>query len=260
MQSWLAKPSLWLGLMLLSGAAQAATEIGLVTLADGTARLLRGATWYKLAAGLHVEEGDIVEATERAQVQLDFTSGTIASLVGPTVTYLSPAKSPLAVLTVPGGWVKIVAKAPGVRVLTTPFAVETVDGIVVLHAAAPAVDFFVEAGSARIVETAANGTDGPPRDAKRGEYWAKPATGAFITVPLAPRSFVAAMPRHFADALPVLAPRIKSKPVLIVDHEITYAEAEPWLAGRDRALFEKRFAVRLRDPAFRKTVKPVVAR
>jgi hypothetical protein len=67
------------------------------------------------------------------------------------------------------------------------------------------------------------------------------------------------MPRHFADALPALAPRIKSKPALVVDHEITYAEAEPWLAGRDRAAFERRFASRLRDPAFRKAVEPVVA-
>jgi hypothetical protein len=53
---------------------------------------------------------------------------------------------------------------------------------------------------------------------------------------------------------------IKSKPTLVVDHEITYAEAEPWLATRDRAVFEKRFAGRLRDPAFRSAAQPNLAR
>ena len=62
------------------------------------------------------------------------------------------------------------------------------------------------------------------------------------------------------DPLPSLASRIKSKPALVADHDITFAEAEPWLAGKDRAVFEKRFVARLRDPVFRKAVAPTVAR
>ena len=58
----------------------------------------------------------------------------------------------------------------------------------------------------------------------------------------------------------MLAGRLKSPPALVVDHEITYAEAEPWLAGRDRAVFERRFTSRLRDPAFRSAVMPNAAR
>jgi hypothetical protein len=68
------------------------------------------------------------------------------------------------------------------------------------------------------------------------------------------------MPRHFIDPVYVLAAKLKSPPVLSVDHEITYAEAEPWLAGRDRAVFERRFTSRLRDPAFRSAVMPNAAR
>jgi hypothetical protein len=41
---------------------------------------------------------------------------------------------------------------------------------------------------------------------------------------------------------------------------VTYAEAEPWLSGPDRVAFEKRFAVRLKDPAFRKAAEPGLAR
>ena len=260
MQSWLSKPSCWLALMLVSGAATAAPEVGVVTLVEGEIRLLRGATWYKPVAGARVEEGDIVEALDRGQAQLEFTAGTAVNLVGAGSLYLTPAKSGPPVLALPNGWLKVAAKAPGVRVHTALFDVVTADGILVVHAQALVAEFFVEAGSVKSFELLASGGDGAVRDAQRGEYWTKSATGAFTTVPRAPRTFVDAMPRHFADALPALAARIKSKPALVVDHEITYAEAEPWLAGRDRAVFERRFASRLRDPAFRKAVEPVVAR
>ena len=111
-----------------------------------------------------------------------------------------------------------------------------------------------------MVEVAASGADGPPRDAKRGEYVAKAASGAITTVARAPKAFVDAMPRAYIDPLPVLAARLKAPPTLAVDHEITYAEAEPWLSGRDRAVFERRFTSRLRDPAFRSAVMPIAAR
>jgi hypothetical protein len=259
MQSWWSKPSCWLALMLVSGAA-AAIEIGIVTLVEGEARLLRGATWYKIVPGARVEAGDIIEALDRAQAQLEFTTGTAVNLVGPGSIYMMPVKSGLPVGWLPNGWLKIVAKAPGLRVRTGPFDVVTTDGIVVMRAQGPVAEVFVEAGAVRLLEVSASGADGAARDAKRGEYWAKSATVAFTTVPRAPRTFVDAMPRHFADPLPAFAARMKSTPQLAVDHEITYAEAEPWLAGRDRAVFERRFAGRLRDPAFRKAVEPVVAR
>ncbi len=135
-----------------------------------------------------------------------------------------------------------------------PFDVVVVDGIVVVHADGAAVEFFVESGSAKLVELTQSGADGPARDIKSGEYIARSATGALTSSQRPPKAFVDALPRHFVDPLPTLAARIKAKPALVVDHEITYAEAEPWLAGRDRAAFEKRFASRLRDPAFRAAV------
>lgn len=260
MKSWLA----WLplSLTLLSFAASAATEIGAVTLVDGSVRLLRGATWYKVVAGARVEEADIVEASDRAQAQIEFAAGPIAGLVGTGKAYLAPAatRTAPAILNVPNGWLKIAAKPPGLRLRTAAVDVVVVDGILVLHANGPAVEFFMESGSGKLIELTPNGADGPARDVKVGEYWSKAAAGAFNTAPRAPKAFVDAMPKHFVDPLPTLAARLKSKPVLVVDHEITYAEAEPWLAGRDRAAFEKRFASRLRDPAFRKAALPNLAR
>ena len=77
---------------------------------------------------------------------------------------------------------------------------------------------------------------------------------------VAPKPFVDALPRNYIDPLPSLASRIKSKPALAADHDITYEEAVPWLSGKDRAAFERRFVVRLRDPVFRRAVAPHAAR
>jgi hypothetical protein len=218
--------------------------------------------WYKLAAGTRVEDADIVEASDRAQAQIELATGSRANLVGAGKIYLVPAGAMAAptLVVLPGGWLKIAAKSPGIRVRTALFDLAIGDGILVVHAAAQGVEFFVESGNARFIELAANGTDGAARDMTSGEYGSKSGTGAIATSPRAPKPFIEAMPRHFADALPALADRVKTKPPLVVDHETTYAEAEPWLAGRDRAVFEKRFASRLRDPAFRSAAAPNLAR
>lgn len=242
-----------LSLCLLAAAPQAA-EVGVTTLADSGALVLRGATWYKLGPGVVVEDGDIVATDGREQLQVELANGTLLSLAGEALLMVSaPANAPAA-LVMPSGWLKTQAKPPGVRVRMPTLEASVTDGIVVLRAGAKSAEVFVESGTARLVDPAGAG-----RDAKRGEHWSR-AGGPLASQPLAPKAFVDALPRTFIDPLPVLAPGIKSRPAPAPDHEITYAEAEVWLAGKDRAVFERRFASRLKDPAFRKAVAPYVAR
>lgn len=260
MKSWLK----WmpLSLVLLSSAASAATEIGVITVIEGSARLLRGASWLKAVAGTRVEESDILDAPERAHAQVEFATGNIADLVGSGQVYIVAAPTRIAptLLQLPNGWLKLVATPPGLRVRTPSFDLVVVDGVLVVHTNGPAVAFFVESGSARLIEPTPRGLDGVARDVRTGEYGAKSATGPLVIRAGAPKAFADALPRHFVDALPALAATLKTKPALVIDRDITYAEAEPWLAGRDRAVFERRFTVRLRDPAFRSAVLPTVAR
>ena len=245
---------------LLSGAAHAATEVGIVTLVDGSARVLRGATWYKLAPGIRVEEGDIVAASERAQVQVEFTTGTLANLGGSGALHVAPAEAKQPLLALPSGWLKLAAKAPGLRLRTPTLDVAVPDAIVVVHAQPAMVELFVESGGAKLIPSTVPGSEGPARDAKRGEFWTKAAALPPDVRAGPPKAFVDAMPRNFVDPLPALVAKQKGKPELVVDHEIAYAEALPWLAGRDRAAFERRFAVRLKDPAFRKAAETDIAR
>ena len=250
----------------MPGAANAATEIGVVTLVEGSARVLRGATWYKLAAG-HAHRGGRHRRgrCDRAQVQLEFARGH-AGETGrrrdglPRVPAKArPSRSHGAQWLAQGrGQAARRARAHGaVRRRRPPTASS------VMQARGP-----IRRKSSSRPETRGSSNCGKRRRRararrKRGEYWTEAdGAGAFAShAPRAPKAFVDAMPRQLRS---IRCPRwrrgIKSKPALVVDHEITYAEAEPWLAGRDRAAFERRFASRLRDPAFRRAVEPHIAR
>lgn len=253
------RPLLLWALLLFCGAAAGAGDVGIATLADAGSRVLRGATWYKLVPGARLEEGDIVDVADRAQAQVELATGSTASVIGAGLLHIvrvGPTGAPptLALYT---AWAKVAAKPPGVRIHMPQADVVTADAVVVIRGGN---SMFVESGAARLIELAANGSEGAGHDMKRGEHWSKSASGAYSMAPRTPKEFIDAMPRAYFDALPVLADRYKAKPTLAVDRDITYAEAQPWLAGRDRAAFERRFASRLRDPAFRKAVEPHVAR
>jgi hypothetical protein len=233
-------------------ASCAGAQSALVTLAEGAPKVLRGATFYKLVPGIALEDGDIVTVGPKQQLQLETGSGSIVNVTGEATVVVAVAKDGSLALRMPMGFAKAAVKMPPVRLDLPDFDVLAGEAIVVVRA--DPAELFVEAGSAKLVDAA-----GQARDAKRGEHWSK-SGGALASKPLAPKPFVDALPRNYIDPLPALASRIKSKPPLAPDHDITFAEAEPWLVGKDRAAFEKRFAVRLRDPAFRKAVAPHVAR
>jgi hypothetical protein len=253
------RPSLLVWLTLIAAPALHAGEFGIATLVEGGPLVLRGVTWFKLVPGASMQDGDIIEAGERAQVQIEFAASNAANLVGAASLYL-PATPGRVTLLMPRGWLKVAAKSQELRVRTTTAEIGATDAILVVRTVGPSLELFIESGTARLTEFLPDGAVGAARDVKRGEFWAKEADRPFALQQRAPKTFVDAMPRHFVDPLPRLAGKFKTAPVLVVDHDVTYAEAEPWLVGRDRAVFEKRFTSRLRDPAFRKAAEPHVAR
>jgi hypothetical protein len=256
------RPWLLVTLALIAGSARG-DATGVVTLVDGNPRLLRATTWYKVVPGARVEESDIVDTRERGGVQVEFAGGSIVNLVGGTL-YIVPAgpkvKSGATTLFMPRGWAKVVARAPGVNLRAASAEVAIAGGALVTQTDGARFDTFVEAGSARFTTLAPSGSAQGTQDAKQDEYWSKSASGAFVPSARPPKTFVDAMPRHFADPLPSFARKFVTRPQLAADGEVSYAEAQPWLAGSDRAVFERRFASRLADPVFRKAVEPDVAR
>ena len=221
-----------------------AADVGVVTIAEGSARVLRGTVWYMLAAGAPFQEGDLIDAGERTQVQVELASGGTLNVVGPAALFA---------VSIPLRNDK--QEAP------MEFALVAVaDATIVTRQEGKLFELFVESGSARVAETTRAGRDGAVHDAKSGEYWSREADKPFVTEKRAPAKFVAAMPRHLIDRLANLAARFKGKwTPLAVDREITLAEADPWLTGPYRRAFARRLGGRLADPAFRKAVEANIA-
>jgi hypothetical protein len=244
-----------------------AADVGVVTIAEGPARVLRGTVWYMLAPGAPFQEGDVIDAGERSQVQVELASGGTLNLVGPAALFAASIPLRNDKQEVPmefaldKGWLKLVSPAgAGMRIRTPSAMVSAADATIVTHQDGKLFELFVESGSARIADTTRAGRDGAVHDAKSGEYWSREADKPFVTERRAPPKFVAAMPRHLIDRLANLAPRFKGKRTpLAVDREITLAEADPWLTGPYRRAFARRLGGRLADPTFRKAVEANIA-
>ncbi len=260
---------LWLALYLALPLASAqATDGGIVTIVDGRSRLLRDTTWYKVVPGSRVRQGDIVEAIDAAQVQIEFLAGGTVYLGGPGALFV--VALPIAGDKLTGtidldlarGWLKLVARAPtaGARVEFSGVVLSATEAIAVIHATPESSEFFMESGAARTAVFDAGGKPGPALDATAGEYRGRTGDRPFRVERHAPQPFVTSMPRAFEDPLPTLAGRYKSPATLVAEREIAYAEAEPWLAGPYRRIFLKQFAPRLRDREFRAAVDVHIAR
>jgi hypothetical protein len=259
--TWLSGCCLFLASALCYGA-----DVGVVTILDGNVRLLRGVTWYKLVEGARVQDGDVIDAADRAQVQLELVAGTILNFAGPADVFAVSAgsregKQPApAEMYLTNGWLKLAVKAPSaaLRVRSPAGTIVASDAITVMHAETDAIEAFVERGSAKLIEPGKGGTDGTVHEVKGGDFAIRAADRPFATAGAAPQKFVAAMPRHFRDPLPARAAQYQVARVqLVADRPISYAEAEPWLTGPYRRVFVKRFQPRLGDPEFR---GPVMAK
>jgi ferric-dicitrate binding protein FerR (iron transport regulator) len=144
-RAWLSL-SLWL----VATAAHAAAEIGVATLADAGALVLRGATWYRLAPGVTIEDGDIVATDGKEQTQVELAGGSIVSLAGDALVLVAAAPGAMPSLTLHAGLLKAAVKPPGLRVRTPAFDAVLAEGIMVLRAGGGNAEVFVEAGSARL--------------------------------------------------------------------------------------------------------------
>ena len=253
--TWLSGCCFFLASALCYGA-----DVGVVTILDGNVRLLRGVSWYTLVEGARVQDGDVIDAADRAQVQVELAAGPSVNFVGPAQVLAASAgsregKQPApAEMYLTRGWLKLAVKAPGValRVRSPAGTIVASDAVTVMHAEAEVLEAFLERGSARLIEPGKGGTDGTVYEIKGGDFAIRANDRPFATAGAAPQKFVAAMPRHFRDPLPARAAQYQVTRVqLVADHPISYAEAEPWLTGPYRRIFLKRLQPRLGDPEFR---------
>ena len=246
-------------LLALATSVAGAADAGIYTLVEGDARVLRGTTWFKLVPGARAEEGDIVEAGEHANVQLELSGGAAINLHGPgaffaTGIFVADNKPAAASdITIQRGWLKCAATGKqALRLRAGSMGVDLVQAIVVLNVDARSAEMFVESGTAKVAVQAPRAKTASTREAAAGEYLSRSGADAPLVATRPASAFISDMPREYRDPLPLLAPRFaKAAPELEPLREITLAEAEPWLASSNRKAFLKRFAPRLSDATFR---------
>ncbi|MEO8738329.1 MAG: hypothetical protein ABI537_01350 [Casimicrobiaceae bacterium] len=227
-------------------------DVGTLTLIDGKVRMLRGTAWYNVVEGVRVREGDVVDAPEKTQFQIELTDGGALGLIGPGALYVvaaSPADAKSRALDefwVSRGWLKFDTKAPGsrLRIRSGSGTVTAGEGAAVVRIAGDAFEVFVETGAARVA-------DGPGGEIKAVSFTSRSAGKPFVPAERAPAAFIAVMPRDFMDPLPLRAARFTTPREPMLDHEATYPEVQSWLNGPYRVAFAKRFESKLIDPAFK---------
>jgi hypothetical protein len=247
-----------------------AADVGIFTIVEGTARVLRDTTWYKLVPGARFREGDILVATVSGQIQVELFAGGAFNLGAPGTLFVAAVPmagdklTGLVDMSLEGGWLKLAANAApaGVRMKLDPVSFSATEAVVVMHATRGAMELYVESGAARLTDSETGKSKSPAAtDLKAGDFASQSSERPRTLERRAPPAFVAAIPRHLTDALPALAAKYKAVKVqLVPEQEVTYAEAEPWLSGPYRKLFLKRFQSRLKDREFRAGVEARIAR
>jgi hypothetical protein len=235
-------------------------DVGIITLIDGKPRMLRGTGWFNIVEGVRVREGDVVEAPEKTQFQVEMTEGGALSVIGPGALYVvavAPGDNKsraLADFWVTRGWLKFDTKAPGarLRIRSGPGAVTAAEGAAVVHIGSDTFEVFVETGSARVA-------DGPAGEIKAVSYTGRTAGRPFVSGERPPATFISALPRDFMDPLPLRAARFAKPREPVLDREATYPEVQSWMNGPYRVAFAKRFEAKMADPAF-KAAADAVAR
>jgi len=250
-----------MALVTLATAPAHATDeaIGMVTVVEGAATLLRGAEVFSAAQRSSIRKADAIETSVPGSAQLEFADGVIVAL-GPDsrifVLDATPASGKSRTrLVLLRGWIKIdtgpKARGDGIQIASRVLSVATGRATLVFNVTPGSTQVFVESGS---VTAVALEPPLSPVTVSDGQF-AQRAANLPITVARAlPAQFLSAMPRAFRDNLPPLATRFAGQdapPGRL--REASYADAADLLTlpRRWRAGLVRRFEGRTQDAAFR---------
>jgi hypothetical protein len=264
-----------LGLLFIVALPAAAQEIGTVTIVDGQPAVLRGALRLLLAEGAILLADDIVETGEAGFVQVE-SPGGVALGIGPKTRLFADAQGMRtgAARVTPyllEGWVKLsvpksLSRSGLAGALRLPRAeITDLGGTVVVQAAAREVRLFSESGAVQVREQRSDvpadrdqGAGRVPVEVKAGQFYVWTAGSRSRVQPRPDATFMAAMPVIFRDTLPPRLDKLSGRKIALrPGPALSYPDIGAWLAIDDPAIrrrFVQRYAPRLEDPQFRRSV------
>jgi len=247
--------------------APASEVIGTVTLLEGGASLLRGASRYGVSEGVRLLPGDILELGDKALCQVEFTDGTIVDL-GPQSRFLAlsyPAGGGKFAgggeLFLLRGWMKVASARQQGRAIdrygSPLLELSPNDAIAVVQMYVPEAAVFIESGEARVAQLSGSGRAREAVRLKASQFFSCKQEQRCAVSARPSQAFLAGLPRSFMDTLPPRLARFKERSVTPKrSGDFTYAEVEDWVNSVPavRRAMVSHWQSKLGDPAFRSAI------
>ncbi|MGL6109793.1 MAG: hypothetical protein ACRC2B_06780 [Rubrivivax sp.] len=218
-----------------SGMTLAAGAVGVVTILDGEATLLRERDKLTLAEGVRVAADDIIELGAKGRfLRIEFSDGASLGLGPDTRVQLLPRLAPERGRPAPrlyllSGWAKLGAAPSTATALATPwFGVSTLTGAGVFAVQADGALAFAESGDLTLRPLRPQ--PGAPIGLKSGELLSLGGNAKPQLLARPSASFTQAVPKTFLDNLPARsalfqAKQTDPKPI----GAVAYADVQAWI-------------------------------
>jgi hypothetical protein len=247
---------LWAALAAAGGAA-AADVVGTVTILDGEALIVRAASRLRVAEGVRLQPGDIVETGDSTFVQAELVDQTVLSM-GPKSRIMVGGSVRLKAertLYALSGWFKLSNPRKDGNVRAFEFRSPLIEigllpGVVVMQLKANEATLFAERGDLKLLERPAS----TPVGVRQGQTYRRSAGARGTLSTSTPQAFVEEMPRSFRDSLPLRADKYRDREVPARPApDFVYGDVEAWLKAESpfRRQFIERWRSKARDSAFR---------
>jgi hypothetical protein len=239
-----------------------ARQVGIVTILEGRATVIRGLSQFDAVQGVRLAPDDLVRTEESAFLRVEYADQTWIELGPETLLQLNhPAqkkRTTRPALYLLAGWVKLECK-PGVAasrsLASKDMDLVDLSGAVVIRAIGGSQAIFAEQGTARWINRGVRGA--APITLSVGDFILV-GQGQAGSVQARPTpEFIAALPRAYLDTLPYRYSLFEDRTVVPKEQRaFSYADVKPWINAE--APVRRQFVVLWRrkalDPAFRESL------
>lgn len=242
--------------------ATAAGRVGVVTILEGKATVIRNLAQFDAAEGVRLLPGDLIRTQPKSLLRIEYPDECSVEAGPETQLQLfHPADKKRAnrpALYLMQGWLKLGCKTGTDAAFTLKdLDVTGISRVLVIHANGDSRAIFAEQGTARVVRHSGSVTLNP------GDFLNVEPDAASEVQPRPTAQFMEALPRAYRDTLPS---RYSVYVTRVVEPQnprsFGYADVEPWLNAEPvvRRQFVGLWLRKVNDPAFRAPLDRDLAR
>lgn len=238
-----------------------AAPIGVLTIVEGEATVVRDTERFAAVEGLRLRSDDIVSTGDGTRLtRLELDDGKAVDLGPATQVLLQPRAlggDRAVTLYIAQGWVKLSNPAKtnaSAALASARLDVLRITGNTIVRVGKDELWLFAETGSAEALKRRDGKPAGPSQSLRDGDSFVQRGAGVGGVNRLPPADLLAQMPRPFVDTLPRRAARFSDSGVEPTrPADVSYGDVAAWLNGEPvlRSAFVQRMLPRAREPRFR---------